>query len=223
MPPSYRQEADETDRLLTLTDGVIAIVITLLVLDITVPAVPPGKSASVLADLVVAQWPEFFGFALSFLVIGLYWALHRRTFVHIERHERGVVFLNLLFLLAVGFVPYATSVFTTYPNTFGVAFLAAVLALTGLTLALVWIYASRREVVESGLRSRTVRIQTMRFLASPLIFVVSILVAVLLGPAAAILTWLLLIPANGALQSRLVESLEETPESESESRARGPE
>jgi uncharacterized membrane protein len=206
-PPG--QNVDETDRLPALSDGVIAIVITLLVLDITVPSVPPGSPVTALPGLVVGQWPDFLGFVLSFLVIGQYWVLHRRTFVHIERHERGVLFLNLLFLLSVAFVPYATEMFVTYPNRVGVTVLSGVLALTGGTLTLLWLYASRNDLVEAGLASRTVTIQVARFLATPLVFLASIVVVLTVGPLAAILTWGLLIPINGALQSRLVESVEE--------------
>lgn len=204
----FRRESDETDRLLALSDGVIAIAITLLVLEIPVPTVPAGSPSSVLPDLLLEQWQEFVGYALSFLIIGSYWVLHRRIFVHIEKHERGVLWLNLLFLLMIAFVPFATNLFTIYPTRFGVAFYSGVLALTGFSLALLWVYASRRNVIEAGLGSRTVRIQAARFLASPLVFVLSMLVS-LFDPMLAVLSWVLLIPINGVLQSRLVESVED--------------
>ena len=204
---SFRQEADETDRLLALSDGVIAIAITLLVLEITVPEIPVGSSISVLPDLIVEQWHEFFGFVLSFLVIGSYWVNHRRIFIHIEKHDRGVVWLNLLFLLMVAFVPFASSVFATYPDQFGIMFLSGTLALTGLTLAILWSYASRKQLIGEGLASRAVEIQAARYLASPLVFVLSIIVAAF-DSGFGLLTWLLLIPINAALQSRLVANLE---------------
>jgi uncharacterized membrane protein len=204
----FRRESAETDRLLALSDGVIAIAITLLVLEVTVPEVPTDTPPSVLLDLVFEREHEYFGYVLSFLVIGLYWTLHRRIFVHIEAHDRGIVWLNLLFLLFVGFVPYGTSVFSTYPNRFGVSFIAAVLALTGLSLAALWVYASRKQLIEEGITSRAVEIQAARFFASPIVFAVSIVVASV-DPVWAMLTWLLLIPIIGALNSRLVESLED--------------
>ena len=207
MALSLKRESAETDRLLALSDGVIAIAITLLVLEITVPEVPASTPQSVLVDFAFEQWHEFFGYVLSFLVIGLYWTLHRRIFVHIEAHDRGVVWLNLLFLLFVAFVPYGTSVFSAYPNRFGVSFIALVLAFTGLSLAALWIHASRKQLIKEGITSRAVEIQAARFLASPIVFAVSILVAIV-DPVWAMLTWLLLIPIIGALNSRLAESLE---------------
>ena len=209
MSLSYSHESTETDRLLALSDGVIAIAITLLVLDISVPQVSPGSTVTVLQTLVTTQWPEFFAYLLSFLVVGFYWVLHRRVFIHIDRHNRGVLWLNLLFLLFVGFVPYATNMFTTYPDRFGVTFYAGTLALTGFSLTLLWGYASREELIEEGLTSATVGIQAARFLASPIVFVLSMLLA-MVDPTIAILSWLLLLPINSVLESRFVASLEDS-------------
>jgi len=204
---------DETDRLLALSDGVIAIAITLLVLDITVPDVAPETPHQAIDVLVVDQWREFVGFVLSFLVIGLYWTLHRAVFAHIETHDSGVVWLNLLFLLLVAFVPYGTSVFSTYPSQFGVSFVSLVLGLTGCSLALLWLHASKHQLMKAGITSRFVAIEAARFLATPIVFFVSILVAIV-DPTWAVGSWLLLLPINGALNSRLVESLETDSESD---------
>jgi uncharacterized membrane protein len=207
MSSPYSHDSTETDRLLALSDGVIAIAITLLVLDINIPKVSPGSTVTVLQKLITTQWPEFFAYLLSFFVVGFYWVLHRRVFIHINHHNRGVLWLNLLFLLFVGFVPYATNMFTTYPNRFGVTFYAGMLALTGFSLTLLWGYASRQELIEEGLTSLTVGIQAARFLASPIVFVLSMLIA-MFDPTIAIFSWLLLLPINSVLQSRLVASLE---------------
>jgi uncharacterized membrane protein len=203
----FRREAEETDRLPALSDGVIAIAITLLVLELSVPEAPRGTSSEIVRALVSEQWSTFVGYVLSFLVIGLYWTLQRRVFVYIEVHDRVILWLNLLFLLFVAFVPYATSVFSRYPNRFGVSFLATVLGLTGLSLALLWVYASRQRLLEEGLTSHVVGIQAARFLASPLVFGLSVVVATV-DSTWAMLTWLLLVPINAALQSRLVENIE---------------
>ena len=205
--PSQR-ESDETDRLVALSDGVIAIAITLLVLEITVPEIPAGGSTADLPGLILEQWPDFLAYVLSFLVIGLYWSLHRRTFIHISEHDHGLVWLNLLFLLMIAFIPYGTSLFSRYPGRFGVMFYAGVLALTGLSLAVLWAYASRQDLLEAGLESRTVLLQGARFLVSPLVFVLSIGVA-MVDPTLAILSWFLLVPLNAVFQSRIVRSLEE--------------
>ena len=209
MPLPFRVEAQETARLPALSDGVVAIAITLLAFDLPVPALPPDADLSTLAAALGAVWQDLFGYALSFLVIGLYWVLHRRVFLHLDRHDRGVVWLNLCFLLLVAFVPYATTVFARYPSGAGVTFYALVLALTGLTLTALWVYASGRALLEEGLSSRVVGIQAARFVASPLVFLASAVLATV-SPTWAIASWLLLVPINGVLQSRLAETLETT-------------
>jgi uncharacterized membrane protein len=203
------RESDETDRLPALSDGVIAIAITLLVLDLAVPAVPPasGSAAERLQALVGDQWEALLGYVVSFLVIGQYWKLHRHVFTHIDTHDKGVLWLNLLFLLFVALVPFATSVFSTYPDQLGVTVMGSVLALTGLSLAVLWIYASRKELLEAGLTSRVVGIQATRFLAPPLVFLLSVAVA-FVNPTWGILMWGLLVPVTAALDSRLVAGAE---------------
>ncbi|WP_255149605.1 TMEM175 family protein [Halorarius halobius] len=207
MALSFQREAAETDRLLALSDGVIAIAITLLVLEITVPEAPLGTETARIQAVVFDQWVPFVGYVVGFLVVGNYWILHRRVFVHIEEHDQGVLWLNLLFLLFVAFVPYGASVFSTYPDQLGVSFIAALLALTGLSLAVLWLYASRKRLLEAGLTSRLVGIQAARFLASPIVFLLSIVVAAV-DPSWAMLSWLLLVPITATLNSRLVESIE---------------
>ncbi|WP_254769399.1 hypothetical protein [Salinilacihabitans rarus] len=86
-------------------------------------------------------------------------------------------------------------------------FLSGTLALTGFTLALLWSYASWKQLVEEGLTSRAVEIQAARYLASPFVFLLSIIVAAF-DPGFGILTWLLLIPINATLESRLAANLE---------------
>ena len=199
------RETEETDRLVALSDGVVAIAITLLVLEISVPEVPPGTTTAVVRDQFLDRGQQFLGYAVSFLVVGNYWVLHRRVFVQIESHDRGLVWLNLVFLLFVAFVPYGTSVFSTYPSALGVTVMAAVLALTGLSLAALWLYASRSQLLKEGLTSRVVVIQAARFLAPPLVFLGSIAVAAV-DPTWAVLSWLLLVPVNGVLSSRLLQS-----------------
>ena len=207
MSISFGSETEETDRLFALSDGVIAIAITLLALELTVPEARTQTTAEAVQLLVFDQWNVFVGYVLSFLVIGLYWTLHRRIFVYIEHHDRGILWLNLLFLLFVAFVPYAASVFSAYPNSFGVSFIAAVLALTGLSLTLLLLYASTTHLLAADITTRIVRIEAIRVLVTPVLFILSIIVATV-NPIWAVLSWLLLLPINAALNTRLVEGIE---------------
>ncbi len=100
----------ETARLEAFSDGVYAIAITLLVLDLKVPTVEDGKLASALAR----QWPMYFAFLVSFAFIGIMWVNHHRLFNHIRRCDNRLLFLNLLLLLGVTVVPFPTALLSAH-------------------------------------------------------------------------------------------------------------
>lgn len=100
----------ETSRVEAFSDGVFAIAITLLVLDVHVPS-PAGGHLGV---ALVRQWPTYVAFLLSFAFIGIMWVNHHRLFNHIHRSDNLLLFLNLLLLLGVTVVPFPTSLLAAY-------------------------------------------------------------------------------------------------------------
>src|SRR3954453_23132249 len=92
-------------RLEAFSDGVFSIAFTLLVLDFHAP-----ETTSDLFGHLIALWPQFLGYGISFLLIGLIWANHRAMFQHMPRLDRMSVFLNTLLLADVAFLPFPTSV-----------------------------------------------------------------------------------------------------------------
>jgi TMEM175 potassium channel family protein len=101
-PPSAHRD---TSRLVAFSDAVFAITITLLVLEIR----PPTHYSNLLHDLL-ALWPSYLAYGVTFLFIGQVWANHHVTFDHIRAADRVVLLLNTLLLMAVAFLPFATSV-----------------------------------------------------------------------------------------------------------------
>jgi uncharacterized membrane protein len=95
----------ETGRLETFADGVFAIAITLLVLAIRLPA--PEEP---LGPALVRQWPEFAGYVVSFLTIGIMWVQHHRLFTLIRRSNSTFAMINVIFLMFIAFVPFPTAV-----------------------------------------------------------------------------------------------------------------
>ena len=95
----------ETGRLETFADGVFAIAITLLVLAIRLPT-PTEDLRSALAD----RWPEFVGYLVSFLTIGIMWVQHHRLFTLIRRSNSTFAMINVIFLMFIAFVPFPTAV-----------------------------------------------------------------------------------------------------------------
>lgn len=96
----------ETSRIEAFSDGVFAIAITLLILEIRVPA----TSQTHLARLLLQQWPSYLAFLLSFAFIGIMWINHHRLFTHIRQADDVLLILNLLLMLGVTFVPFPTQV-----------------------------------------------------------------------------------------------------------------
>src|SRR5690349_7248477 len=98
----------ETTRLEAFSDGVFAIAITLLILEIKVPTPAVSQAAGGLWAALVAQWPSFASYVISFVTIGIMWINHHAMFQYIRRTDRTLLLLHIVFLLLVSFVPYPT-------------------------------------------------------------------------------------------------------------------
>jgi TMEM175 potassium channel family protein len=100
----------ETARVEAFSDGVFAIAITLLILEIKIPA--PGSG--ILSAQLLKQWPSYVSFLISFAFIGIMWINHHRLFTHIQRSDNALLLLNLLLLLGVTAVPFPTAVLAVH-------------------------------------------------------------------------------------------------------------
>lgn len=100
-----------TNRLEAFSDGVIAVAITLLVLDIRVP--PPSGSGT-LAHELAKQWPSYAAYATSFITIGIIWMNHHVMISRLREADHRIMMLNLVLLLTIGVIPFATSLLATY-------------------------------------------------------------------------------------------------------------
>src|SRR5437879_3563296 len=101
------------NRLETLIDGVFAIAMTILVLEVRAPeTVGPGGLAGDLGGL----WSRFAAFFISFIVLGVYWFANHQVFHFVVRVNRTLVWLNILFLMGIALVPFAASVMGGYPR-----------------------------------------------------------------------------------------------------------
>ena len=99
----------DTGRIEAFSDGVIAVAITLLILDIHVPDVQTG-----LLQALLNQWPTYLGYVTSFLVITIFWANHHNMFRHIYQVDYALLLINAFFLMCIAFIPFATAVLTKY-------------------------------------------------------------------------------------------------------------
>jgi len=126
LPP--REEDDEAaeqgiGRILALSDGVFAIALTLLILDIAVPAT---TSDAGLPKALLHLWPRYLAYALTFLVIARFWVIHRQSFLLIARADAALIWLNLLLLLLIAFLPFPTAVLGEHTGAPAAAVLYAI-------------------------------------------------------------------------------------------------
>lgn len=111
--PEPRTADFSTARLEAFSDGVFAIAITLLVLDLNVPA-PAGLNGQSLRGALAHQWPSYFAYLVSFLVIGIMWINHHALCTLARRVQRVTLFANLFLLLTVSVIPFPTRLLATY-------------------------------------------------------------------------------------------------------------
>ncbi|HET7095346.1 MAG TPA: TMEM175 family protein, partial [Thermomicrobiales bacterium] len=148
MATERRKQANrrETNRLEAFSDGVIAIAITLLVLELRAPELPEASPAALwraLGDL----WPAYVGYVISFATIGILWANHRTIFEVIDRVDHELVLTNLLLLFCIGVIPFPTSLVADYlgrpAERTAVLVYSGWFLLTALSFNLVWRAAAR--------------------------------------------------------------------------------
>jgi uncharacterized membrane protein len=122
-------------RMEVFSDGVFAIAITLLVLEIRVPELT-APTAAALAMKLVAQWPAYLAYVTSFLLIGIIWVNHHALSTRTMRVDRPIVIVNLFVLMAVSFLPFPTAVIARYPQ------LPPSILLYGVTLTILVVFAN---------------------------------------------------------------------------------
>jgi uncharacterized membrane protein len=186
---------------------VFAIAITLLVLDIRPPERAETFDPAQWPAVLGAMMPQMFSYVLSFFVIATYWAAHHRTFQYIRGYDYRFIWLNLAFLLCIAFIPVPTSLLAEYGDQpFAILFYDGVQILTSLLKLSLWLYAVRgHRLIAADLDPQVIRYNTYRSTIAPLMFLPSIVVALIIGPVTAefaLLALALVGPMSHALQRR---------------------
>ena len=175
---SLQEDSRGLERLIFFSDAVFAIAITLLALNIQLPAnaqLGPGVSDSVLALALAATGKKILSYVISFLIIGIYWISHHRMFRRVVRYDNRLVLLNLVLLMTIGFIPFPTSLVSEYGNRTAVIFYASSVALVGLLTVLMWWYATYKgRLLDAPLPQREWRVTLARQLIAPVVFLISI-------------------------------------------------
>ena len=180
----------KTNRLEAFSDGVFAVAITLLILEINVP-----EGEHLWHDLK-EEWPSFASFFVSFWVIGIIWVNHHGLLDHLKRTDRGVLYLNLLVLMTVVFIPFSTALMAEHlksgddEEVAAIVYASAFLAM-GIAFNLFWTYiVKHRRKLGVEIPDEEVRRMSLGFMIGSPIYVVAVIMA-FISPAVV----LIIIPA----------------------------
>ena len=175
------------------SDGVFAIAITLLVLEIAVPA---GSGEDLLGALL-HLWPSYLGYLVSFATIGAVWYAHTVITEYLDHADSVLIRLNLLLLLVVSFLPFPTKLLAEFADEAEPERVAATVYGINLVLALImvsviWRYAVREQLVRPDLADQDVKTLTKRLTPTLGLYVVMIVLGLFL-PTVAVFGYLVLI------------------------------
>jgi uncharacterized membrane protein len=194
-----RDQSKEVGRIAAFSDGVFAIAITLLALQLEIPG---RRDIDVWDEIVALRW-SFLAFAISFAVIGAYWVAHHRLYAVIERYDRKLIWLNLLSLFFIVLMPFTTSLVGEHGDSrVSVAIYALSIAAAGFANTGMAVYAlGRHRLCARYVSERVIKYHVWRGLVIALVFLCS-LVLLPLGPGATQLSWLALVPLQRVVGHR---------------------
>jgi uncharacterized membrane protein len=176
------------NRIEAFSDGVLAIVITLLVLEIKSPELHIPTSTMEALHALLALAPKFASFLLSFLFIAVFWVNHHRFFLLVRRADWGLLWSNNLLLFLLCTIPFPTAFMGDHPNNpVAVALFAVLLLLAGLAFNSMWRQARRRRLIDESVREEIVDAAIRRGLVGPAAYIC----AALLAPVVLPVSWVI--------------------------------
>jgi uncharacterized membrane protein len=170
----------QLERMILFSDAVFAIAITLLAIELKVPAIITDVTDHKLAESLNEMIPKFIGFLISFLIIGQYWTTHHRLFGFVVNYNLRLMWLNLFFLLAVILMPFTSAFYSEYISYFlktPVILYIGNICFLGFMNYLMWRYVSNpKHALSEGLIKPVANYYSMRAIAVPFIFLLMALV-----------------------------------------------
>ena len=177
------EKPSTTRRLEAFSDNVFSIAITLLILEIKIPSADEVHGAGGLWPALAARWPNYIGYLMSFLVVGVMWTNHHAIFEYLRRINRKLIIANLFLLLGISFLPFPTAVLADHlsdesTRNAATVFYGATLAYTSLMFNILWwVGRSEERFVESSMPEHGRRTITLRYAVALVAYVLATLLA----------------------------------------------
>ncbi len=163
------------ERIVFFNDAVMAIAITLLAIDIRVPDMAANVAAAEMPTRLQALAPQILSFAISFMVIGVYWMSHHRYFRYIRRYDNRLIILNLFFLLFIAFMPFVASLFGQYSYlNLAIMVYSLSVSVIGFALLALWWHASHdHHLIDADMDPHQIRQMNVTAMVGPVVFLVA--------------------------------------------------
>lgn len=187
-----------SSRLEALSDGIFAIAITLIVLEIQVPHVSGPNTTAELLVALQRILPLAGAYVLSFVMLGIYWIGHHNQMHFIHQVDRPFIWLNLMFFMFICFIPFSAGLLGSYPLEWvSIVIYALNLIFNGLSLLAIWTYACEHGLTREPVHPELMRNVVLRISMPVAVYAVAIVVAFFAAPIA--LAMLLLPPITQLL------------------------
>ena len=169
------------DRIITLTDGVLAIVMTLLVLEIVVPELSRSEVPTELPKRLLELLPDVWSYAISFIILGFFWIAHDDQFHYIKRANRTLLWMTIFYLMFIAFIPFSTSLIGAYGDQqISVVIYGIDIIIVLFWTYLQWKYATReRHLIDSDLHPKLITIMSRRIIVGIILYVIATAVSFL--------------------------------------------
>ena len=177
-----RQNSNSTGigkgRIEALADGVFAIAMTLLILEVKVPALLPDQIEE-LPNRLLQLWPKVAAFVISFLICGVFWVGHHAQLHFVRRSDRIFMWLNIVFLMAISAIPFSAALIGEYPQQpTAIRVYCGNLILAGFVLYAQLRYAAGRgQLFDHDIDARFITLGGQRILMGPAVYLVASLLA----------------------------------------------
>jgi len=201
----YNQIANRSlERIGALSDGLFAIAMTLIVLEIRVPELAPGAGDRDLAQALVDLAPRFVTYLLSFLTLGIFWNGQQTQLSYMDRGNRDLAWLELLFLAVIALFPFTTSLLADHIElrlALGLYWLNIFLA--GVILWGIWTYAERARIVREGTGPEVGAAIRRRIGLAQLLYGIGFVISLLPTGTYPAIAWIVLVQLNFAIAPRI--------------------
>lgn len=165
---------ETTGRIETLVDGIFAIAMTLLVLNLSIPQLTGSVPNITVENYLISSIPKFFTYGLSFVILAIFWRVNHQQFYRIKRADSVFLWITVIWLLFVALVPFSTSLMGGYGETQSAnIFFNINLLLIGVFSGLIWYYATKKDFIEELSREKIIQLNKLNLML-PIVALIAI-------------------------------------------------